>query len=119
MEEDPYIGQIEAVSREILRITLEEDATDLEVRAKILALQCKQEQLEYQRLKWDDAEPRIVEMKHKQLSESQKRWHQAESQKKNKILPLILKRLDEWQSGASAIRDKANKPVFSEDDEEI
>lgn len=119
MEEDRYAPEIERVSKQILEITLEKDPTDLDVIAEMLALQCKQEQLEYQQLKWMGAEAKIVEIKHRMLSESQKRLHAAEQIRKNKLLPLILKRLDEWRTGASAIRERANKPIFSAEDEAI
>ena len=117
MEEDLYTPEIERVSKEILRRTLEGNASDLDEIAEILALQCKQEQLEYQYLKWSAAPSKEVEAKHRMLSESQKRHHQAEQIRKNKLLPLILKRLDDMESGASAVRDRANAPEFSEDDE--
>lgn len=118
MEDDPYVSEIETVSKEILRLTLEQGTADLDANAEILALQCKQEQLEYQQLKWQGASSRDVESKHRMLSETQKRWHQAEQIRKNKLLPLILRRLDDMESGASAVRDRANKPEFLAEDED-
>jgi hypothetical protein len=118
MRADPYAAEIEKVSDEILQMTLEKDPNDLDVIADILALQFKQEQLEYQQLKFIGAEMKVVETKHRMLSETRKRSEAAENQRKNKLLPLILKRLDDMESGASAVRDRANGPVFSEDDEQ-
>lgn len=48
------------------------------------------------------------------LQDWEKRRTQAESVRKNYLLPIILQRLDEWQSAATSIGERQNQPRFAD-----
>lgn len=119
MEENPWEEKLKEVTLELRALLMDGDPTDLDVTANILAKTAQQENLEYQSLKWQNTPGSLkaAEIKHRMLMETRKRAEAAEAQRKNKLLPLILKRLDDMESGASAVRDRANAPEFLAEDE--
>ena len=99
---------------EIARLSIEEDPADPETGFQICSLMCKRYALCVVKVagNWIDEDKY-----QRTLQEWEKRRAAAESYRKNRLLPQIIKKLEAVQGTSSAIAEHSNVPVFEEADE--
>lgn len=114
MEETEIETALAAVRSQIVRANLDEDPEDPRTGAKICALNCKLYSL---LTMLAQLRGKAFDNLQAQHQDWEKRRTQAEAVRKNWMLPIILGKLEAWQTGASEIKDRTNGPVFNADDE--
>lgn len=95
---------------------LTDDPADPEIRAQTLGLQCQLYGLLAS--KYLEIDPDRHEYYDKEARQYESLKIRAEQVRKNAIIPRLISMLEEWRTGASEIREQANRAAFDPDDED-
>lgn len=115
---DEIEDAIASTKAELNRRLLDDDPADPEVRAQTLGLHCKlYDLLATKALEASDYKGHEYFSKEAKLYESLK--IRAEQVRKNAAIPKLMRMLAEWKTGASEIREHANRAAFDPADEDL